>query len=59
MFIKALISLLSVFTIVVGFIVYVQSSDFAIFAIGMIAYLAITILGNFTIPSNSTNSQKT
>jgi len=59
MFIKALISLLSVFTIVVGFIVYVQSGDFAIFAIGMIAYLAITILGNFTIPSNSTNSQKT
>ena len=59
MFFKTLISLLSVFTIVVGFVVYVQSGDFAIFAIGMIAYLAITILGNFTIPSNSTNGEKT
>jgi hypothetical protein len=59
MFFKTLISLLSVFTIVVGFVVYVQSGDFAIFAIGMIAYLAITILGNFTIPSNPTNGEKT
>ena len=59
MFAKTLISLLCVFTIVVGFIVYVRSGDFTIFAIGMIAYLAITILGNFTIPSNSTNGQKT
>jgi len=59
MFFKTLISLLSVFTIVVGFVVYVQSGDFVIFAIGMIAYLAITILGNFTIPSNSTNGKKT
>ena len=59
MFFKTLISLLSVFTIVVGFVVYVQSGDFAIFAIGMIAYLAITILGNLTIPSNPTNGEKT
>ncbi len=59
MFAKTLISLLCVFTIVVGFIVYVLDGDFTIFAIGMIAYLAIIILGNFTIPSNSTNGKKT
>jgi hypothetical protein len=46
MFAKTLISLLSVFTIVIGLVVFISNGDYAIFAIGMIAYFLVAISGN-------------
>ena len=46
MFAKNLISILSAATIVIGLIVFIKNGDYAIFTIGMIAYLLIAISGN-------------
>jgi hypothetical protein len=46
MFAKTLISVLSAATIVIGLVVFIRNGDYAIFAIGMIAYLLIAISGN-------------
>jgi heme/copper-type cytochrome/quinol oxidase subunit 3 len=46
MFAKTLISTLSVLTIVVGLIVFIRSGEYAIFAIGMIAYFLVAISQN-------------
>jgi hypothetical protein len=46
MFAKTLISILSALTIVVGLVVFIRNGDYAIFTIGMIAYLLIAISGN-------------
>jgi hypothetical protein len=46
MFAKTLISTLSAATIVVGLVVFIRNGDYAIFTIGMIAYLLVAISGN-------------
>lgn len=46
MFAKTLISTLSALTIVVGLIVFIRSGEYAIFAIGMIAYFLVAISQN-------------
>ncbi len=46
MFAKTLISTLSALTIVIGLIVFIRTDDYAIFAIGMIAYLLVAVSGN-------------
>jgi hypothetical protein len=56
MFAKTLISVLSAVTIVVGLVVFISSGDYAIFAIGMIAYFLVAISGNLCKYSNRRNS---
>ena len=46
MFAKTLISTLSALTIIVGLVVFIRTDDYAIFAIGMIAYFLVAISGN-------------
>jgi len=46
MFAKTLISVLSAVTIMVGLVVFISNGDYAIFAIGMIAYFLVAISGN-------------
>jgi hypothetical protein len=46
MFAKTLISTLSALTIVVGLIVFIQTGEYAIFAIGMIAYFLVAVSQN-------------
>jgi hypothetical protein len=59
MFAKTLISLLSVFTIVIGLVVFISNGDYAIFAIGMIAYFLVAISGNLCAYSNRSKGQNT
>jgi hypothetical protein len=56
MFAKTLISTLSALTIIVGLVVFIRTDDYAIFAIGMIAYFLIAISGNVCTYCNRRNS---
>jgi hypothetical protein len=56
MFAKTLISVLSAATIVVGLAVFISNGDYAIFAIGMIAYFLVAISGNVCTYCNRRNN---
>jgi len=59
MFAKTLISVLSAATIVVGLVVFISNGDYAIFAIGMIAYFLVAISGNLCTYCNRIKGQNT
>ena len=59
MFAKTLISVLSAVTIVVGLVVFISNGDYAIFAIGMIAYFLVAISGNLCTYCNRRGSENT
>ena len=56
MFAKTLISTLSALTIIVGLVVFIRNGEYAIFAIGMIAYFLVAVSGNLCTYCNRRSS---